>query len=293
MADIIDAQNALVGLIAPVLYPNGTGQPSAVVVSGASVPCMVYPGWPVPAQLDADLAAGKAHISVFPTPSERNTTRYPKTWQQLSMNPATLTLTISGQQVTVGGSVPSPFTTQSAQNMALVVGGKSYVYSVQAADTLTSIATALAALAAVDWPGTTNNAAVITFPVGAVPQTARVGVTGTVFREIRRQERVFQITIWASSPVIRDAIAALVDPVLAQTQFLTLADTTAARLIYKGSPVTDAGQKERLYRRDLLYTVEYATIQTQAAAEVVASQNNVSNQPTGATAPISTVQINL
>lgn len=290
MADVIDVQNALVALIEQTIYPNGTSQPSAVVVNSASVACKVYPGWPMPAQLDADLLAGLANISVFTTTTERNTTRYPKVWEPFSKTAATLTLTISGQQIIVGGVMPSPF---SAHNMALIVGGKSYVYAVQATDTLASIAAALAAQVAVDFPGTTSSAETVTLPTGAVPTAARVGTTGTVIKEVRRQERGFQITIWVNSPAAREAIAALIEPILADTSFLTLADGTAARLVYKGSPITDGGQKENLYRRDLLYTVEYATTMTAMAPEVVASQNNVSNQPTGATAPISTVQINV
>jgi hypothetical protein len=38
--------------------------------------------------------------------------------------------------------------------------------------------------------------------------------------------------------------------------------------------------------------VEYATTQTETDTQIVASQNNISNQPSGATAPISTFTIN-
>lgn len=284
MADISDVENALVTLIAQTLYPNGTSQPNV-----PGVPCVVYPGWPAPAQLDADLKIGKSHVSVFPTPTERNTTRYLKKWKTLSITAPTLTLTINGQQVTVGGAMPTPF---SACNMALLVGGKNYVYAVQLNDTLASIATALAALIAVDYPGTASAGSVITLPAGAYATSAKVGTTGTSIREVRRQERVIQITVWTDTPAHRDAIIAAFDPVLADTQFLTLVDGTAARLIYKSSPVTDNFQKAKLYRRDLLYTVEYATTQTAVSTEIVANQNNFSNQPTGATAPVSTFTIN-
>lgn len=284
MADLSDVEDALVALIAQTLYPNGTAQPSV-----PGVACIVYAGWPTASRLDADLVAGKTHVTVFPTPTERNTTRYPKDWQTQAITPATLTLTISGQTVTVGGAMPSPF---SVHNLAVLANGKNYVYAVQATDTLAGIATALAALLAVDFPGTTSTGAVITCPVSCHLAAAKVGTSGTSIREIRRQERVFQITVWSDTPAHRNAVIQPVDVALAATQFLTMADGTAARLIYKGSPITDNNQKAKLYRRDLMYTVEYATTQIETDYQVVAATENVSNQPTGATAPISIVTFN-
>lgn len=284
MADQINVENALVALIAQALYPNGTAQESV-----AGVPCIVYAGWPTASRLDADLIAGKTHISVFPTAIERNTTRYSRDWEQLTVNAATLTLTVAGQTVTIGGVIPEPF---YAHNMLLLVGGKHYAYAVQATDTLASIATALAALLAVDLAGTASNGAIITLPDTAAIEAARVGTTGTAIREIRRQERVFQISVWSDTPAHRDAVIQPVDIALADTQFLTLADGTAARLIYRNSPVTDNNQKAKLYRRDLMYSVEYATTQTASEYQITALQETVVNQPDGATTPISSITIN-
>ena len=64
MADITDVSNALVTVIAGIVYPNGTSQPS---ITG--VPVLVYQGWPDAVQLRADLAAGKVHVSVYPQPN--------------------------------------------------------------------------------------------------------------------------------------------------------------------------------------------------------------------------------
>lgn len=284
MADISDVENALVALIAQTLYPNGTGQASA-----AGVPAKVYAGWPTQSQLDADMMGGTAHVTVFPRPEERNTTRYSKDWKQQSVNTPTLTMTISGQTVTVGGIIPAA---NNPHNVEVSANGQTFVYAVQVADTLTSIATALAVLIAAGIPGTTSTGAVITLPNSARISAARVGVTGTMIREIRRQERLFQATIWADTPAHRDALAQLIDPVLAATPFLLLADQTAARLIYKGSPITDALQKAKLYRRDLLYTVEYGTTQTTTATQITQEQFGIAAQDSTA-AQIATTQINL
>ncbi len=42
-------------------------------------------------------------------------------------------------------------------------------------------------------------------------------------------------------------------------RFITLADNSAARLIFSGTTVFDQSQNAILYRRDLIYSVEYAT----------------------------------
>ncbi len=285
MADLTDVGNALVALIAQTLYPNGAGQ---ACVGGIGV--RVFQGWPNPQQLDADLKAGIAHVSVFPRPEERNTTRYPKDWQQRSVNMPTLTLAIAGQTITIAGTVPPA---GNPHNVTVLANKQPYVYAVQQADSLTGIATALAALIAVGIPGTTSAGPVITLPTSGRIGSVRVGVTGTNIREIRRQERQFQITAWADTPAHRDAIIQPIDVALAATQFLTLVDTTAGRLVYKGSMVSDKDQKGKLYRRDLFYTVEYATTQIETDTQITQEQFNVSNQPDGATAPISSVQINL
>lgn len=180
MADISEVMTELVNLVSAAVYPNGTANPSI-----AGLPVMCYPGWPVPNQLNSDIAAGKSHISIFPRPEERNTSRFPKEWQEVSNN----------------------------------------------------------------------------------------GTTGTSIMEIRRQERTFQISIWAPTPAARDSIAKAVDPALAATERFTLPDQTSARLIYKGSPMTDMLEKARIYRRDLLYSVEYAT--TQIATDYAIKENTI------------------
>lgn len=279
MADVIDVQNALVALAAAALYPNGTGQPSAA----SGVPCKVYAGWPTESQLDSDLAGGTAHVTVFPRPEERNTTRFPQDWQPQTMNAATLTLTINGQQMTVGGVVPPA---NNPHNLSVLANGKPYVYAVQTSDTLNSIAAALAALIAADIPGTGAAGAVVTLPGTGRIGAARVGITGTAVREVRRQERHFQITVWADTPAHRDAVAQPVDLVLATTKFLTMPDGFAARLIYKNSPISDSLQKTRLFRRDLIYLVEYATTQTETETQITQDQLGVAATRDGATQPI-------
>jgi hypothetical protein len=285
MSDINDVQSTLVTLLAQLCYPNGTGQPSA-----PGMPVKVYAGWPSESQLDDDLRVGTVHVTVYPRPGEeKNTTRYPKDWVELERASTTLAAVIDGQQVTLSGSLPSPF---SPVNVSLLVSKQHYVYPVQVSDTLTSIATALATLLAVDFPGTTSAGPVITLAPAARADAARIGVTGTLIRELRRQEKGFQMIVWANTPDARKAVVDAIDPTLADTERLVMPDTYSARLCYHSTNYSDNFQKAKLYRCDLFYSVEFATTQVTTGYEVTQETLAVSSQPSGATAPVGSITVN-
>jgi len=61
-------------------------------------------------------------------------------------------------------------------------------------------------------------------------------------------------------------------------RFLEMPDGFGARLIYKNSMVIDAQQKANLYRRDLNYTVEYATTVSKQRAAVIAPSLTVNSK---------------
>lgn len=263
MADLSDVENVLVSLITQIVYPNGTAADSAV-----GQPCRVFRGWPIPANLDADLKADVVNISVFPLDMEQNLTRYSPDWHELPDPPVRLTMSVTGQTVTIGGVTSCPL------NAAILVEGKAYVHPLQATDTPTSIATALAALISVDTPATSAGG-VVTVP-GAKKLEARLGRVGTVIQEIKRQKKGFRITLWCNSPQVRDAVARVIDPGLASLTFVSLPDGTTGRLRYERTHAEDGAQKSRLYRRDLVYSVEYATTVAQKAAAVVGEAINLS-----------------
>jgi hypothetical protein len=266
----------------------------------SGTPIIIYAGWPAEEDLNTDLALDppRTHISIFPKAEERNTTRYQER-EIVTMEPApTLAMLITGTMptgqtfydtpgatwdlsghydsavlrntvVTLGGTVAVP------QNLALRINGKFYTYSVQKDDTLAGIAAALGALVLVDIAGTVVTGTAITIgPTGRL-QAARVGGFGTIATEVRRQERVIQISVWTSDPDIRDVISAGIDVALAQIRFLEMPDSFGARLIYKNSMVIDQMQKSNLYRRDLNYTVEYATTVSEQRAAVIAPSINM------------------
>ena len=276
MADVADVMNALVALVDQTLYPNGSSSPS---LTGATF--RIYPGEPLPGQLDADIAAGTVNVSVFPLLGEINTTRFPADWQESTPPAVTLAAAVAGTTVTLSGTVSSP------QNVALLVDGKSYVYAVAASDTLATIATALAALVNADQPASAAGAVV------SVPNShrivARLGGVGTSIRELKRQLRRFRISFWCADPNTRNAAAAPVDVALAATHFLTLADGSAGRLVYHASPLIDTAETLAIYRRDLVYSVEYPTTQTESDTEIIVIEENVAAGP----APTATTAVTL
>lgn len=265
MADISDVGDSLVTLIAGVLYPSGTGSPS---VTGLKT--IVYAGWPQSSQLDADLAGftngagGRIHVTVFPTATEKNTTRYFTDYQQPVVAVPSITLAVAGLTVTLGGTIATP------QNVALIVSNAAYGYAVQATDTLTIVAAALAAQIS----GASSTGPVITLPAGARITAARAGTVGTVQRLTRSVQRTVQITIWADTPVNRNVTAAAIDNALSGMTWMTFADGTTGRIIYMSSHIDDMVQKTNLYRRDLMYAVEYSTVQSSSATQVIVTQEN-------------------
>lgn len=266
MSDISDVETVLVTTLAAILYPNGTANASAL-----GVDARIYRGWPTPDGLDTDLRAGKLNISVFPLPMESKETRYNLDWMALPPAAVGLTLSVIDDTVTVGG------TPQAALNVALLVNGRSYVYPVQAGDSLTAIATGLAALVSQDTPAT-NNGPILTIP-GAYSLTARVGGFNTIVQELGRQRRALQITLWCPTPALRDQAAKLVDPALRAMQTLLMPDGVAARFIYERSHVTDSLEREACYRRDLVYTAEYATTISQQAPAVTVINIDIDHLP--------------
>lgn len=246
MADTSDVEVQLVNAVSSALYPNGT--------NAASVPgteCRIYRGWPTSAALDADLAAGRINVTIFPVGPGRTTTRYSEQWSGTPVQPS-LIATAAGPSVTFAG------TANPGQIAGILVNGQGYAYRIQPGDTPELVAANLAGLARsnciVGLAGST-----LTFAGTNDPQ-ARVVADAPVQREMRRQVMDFRVTCWCPTPATRDAAAAAIDGTLSSTRFITLADGTSGRLVYAGTTLFDQSQNARLYRRDLSYSVEYPTI---------------------------------
>jgi hypothetical protein len=274
--------NVLAQVVAGALYPSGAANKASVSVAGPVV--SIYPGWPDAQQLDIDLPKGIVHVNTYPWKQDRNTTRYMKTWQDQVAPAPTITMVVNGVTVTLGGTVGV------GQNLAVLANGLAWVYQTVQGDTLASAAAALAALINAGLAGTSANGAVITLPATARILAARVGASGTGAMDIRNQERIMMVGIWAGTPSLRDAVAKVIDPAISANSFLIMPDSFAARVIYHGSLLNDSEQKMGIYRRDLLYSVDYATTITEAEWQVETVNSNITGNADGmANAPETTV----
>jgi hypothetical protein len=109
------------------------------------------------------------------------------------------------------------------------------------------------------------------------------GVIGVGIREVRRQTRQFQITIWASCFDHRDPLAKIADAALASISRMTFHDGSQGILTYANSLQDDSKQTAGIYRRDLIYAVNYATTQTEVEYAILQTISNVTNSPSGLT----------
>ena len=94
---------------------------------------------------------------------------------------------------------------------------------------------------------------------GVASLIGRVVADQPGLRQIRRQRQRFRVSCWCADPASRDAAGAAVDGALSALAFVALPDGTAGRLKFVSSMLLDQSQNAALYRRDLVYSVEYAT----------------------------------
>lgn len=273
MADFSDVENTLVTTVAGIVYPNGISMPSIV-----NTDVRIFRGWPTPANLDADLKGGKINIGISKIRGmERVTTRFDTTYQTLSVNSPTLTATVAKGNpytITISGTV------SVYQTVMILYNGKSFPYVVQANDTLSTIATNIAALIS----GASAVGAVVSVPA-AYSLIARIGTTGTGIRETKRQEVVFSVTAWAPTFALRDSICSAVDSALSGIVRFILSDGYYAHIKYMGSPPDDSMEKAHLYQRALHYAVEFATTQIQTDYTITDPITNVTAAQTGNISP--------
>ncbi len=249
MADQSDAETALATLATAALYPSG---PTNASVTGATT--RIYRGWPNSAALDADLAAGRVNVTIFPVPgATRNTTRYPPDWQAVIVAPTLTVITTAISAIFAGDAA-------AGQLAGILVEGQAYVHRTIADDSPALVAATLATAIAIDMPAIATGTTV-TIP-GAANLVARTVADATATGEVRRQQQSFRVTAWCPNPALRDATCAAIDSAYAGTTFLTFPDGSAGRLRFASTTTFDQSQDAGLYRRDLIYTVEFPTIQT-------------------------------
>ena len=100
---------------------------------------------------------------------------------------------------------------------------------------------------------------------GAEKFAARVVAGAGALQEIKRQVQDFTVTLWCPDPASRDAVAPVIDAALMAENFIPLADGSYGRMVFAGAATQDAGAETCLFRRELIYAVEYPTTLAQMA----------------------------
>lgn len=294
MADISDVENALVTLCGATLYPNGSSSPSIV---NANI--RVYRGWPNSGQLDTDLLAGTSHVTVAEQAGySRLTGGYLCDSPTNVIGAVTLTASVAGSTVTLGG-VPGSgqavavvvdgfgysYTLTGADTLSTAAAALAAVVNAGAVSEAFPTAGGYGSgvgfagmpggycIGAVEYANINNLAPYqpngsVTSATASGPTIsfatirsiiARTGAVGTSQTRSRWQCQGVRITTWAPTPALRDAICAQLDAILSNTRWLALPDNQNARLEWRNSYSDDVPQREALWKRDLIYTAQFAT----------------------------------
>lgn len=264
MADLSDVTAYLASAAMAAVYPNGTGQPSV-----AAMDCRIFEGWPIPDQLDRDMLGQQlsgvppvpvtrpggtvANVSVFAMPGTGIAV-----FQQLDNTylitppPIATTFALVGNVITVTGQIAV------GEYLTLVIDN-----AVVCSQTGASTAAMLSALATEaqgkGYPSASATATTLTIPFGHA-LTVRQGGAGVEGRVTHRQRQPIMVTVWSPTQKIRSTLAAAIDNAIKQKIKVVMPDTSQALVIYSRTNVLDDRQSTAIYRRDLIYDVEYATV---------------------------------
>lgn len=247
MSELSQVLSTITNFVEQAVYPNGTGQPSV-----AGVQVTIESGWPIRSQLDTDLKAGYAHVSVYPTNQERVVTKFGREFESNTFSAPTIITTVSYISgipvVTLSGTITLP------EAVLVIADNITYSYRVLNTDTLNSICVALGNLI----PGASVIGTAITLNSN-FKAIARVSSNWTASQELSRQERIFRITCWAPNDPIRSALAGAIDITMKQNYRMPMPDNYYAQVFYSHQDDIDNLEKSIVYQRVLYYIVQYAT----------------------------------
>jgi hypothetical protein len=265
MASSDDVARFLARRIADIIYPGGSQLPGIVNVS-----VKIFPGWPVPGTLQQDINKGCVQISVWPLPTERKiNTALGRPCLVMAKGQPTLQFTVNGSFISVDGIASTP------ANVRISLDGKQYFFHFQTGSTPEQVIDKLS----LELPKAftvLNKLCVLMVEQISVFVTS----AGTAVRELRRQLKDFQVTVWAPTPGLRDRIGTAIDTALSEQCHIDLNDGAPAQLLYARQFDSDRSENWHVYRRDLIFSVNYATTQTIAAPEVIMTVVTLNGQQT-------------
>ena len=253
MADLSDASALLVNMVATTLYPFGASQPAI------GAPCKIYPGWPNSTALDADLRSGIVHVSVFP--AQGSTAKAPLTLD----NPWMVSPPVHGMTASVVNQTITLTGAPRGGEVVTIVADYRHVYSATGPTAAAILSTLLGSLQ-LSYPAATLSGSTLTIPAAYL--VVRIGAQAMMANVVHRQKQAFWITVWAPSEDLRSACASAIDVALKRVNVVTFPDTSTGLLTFDRTMVSDLMERAICYRRDLVFNLEYATLDTYPAVEV-------------------------
>ena len=166
--------------------------------------CRVYRGWPSPASLNSDLAAGIVNVTIFPTASPGELLDSYLDRPIATPSPAGLTATVTGTCVTFQDLF------WSARSSEFWLTAFRTIYNVCSNDSAENIVGNLVVLICRNRLAIASGSS-LSIP-NAIVLIARVVMNGIVSRELRRQRREIQVNCWCPNASLRDMVAA--DPLI-------------------------------------------------------------------------------
>jgi hypothetical protein len=287
VADLSEICDYFALTAASAVYPNGTGSPSA-----AGIDVRIFSGWPMPDQLDLDLG-GKMLSGTPPMPVARpngpvaNVSIYPMPGTGIAV-PQILdeTYTITPAAISLGVTVANTVITVTGQPgageyLTLVIDDA--VVCSQGGTTTQALLAALATQAQGFGYGATATATTLTIVFGH-SMVVRQGGQAVLGKVTHRQRQSIMVTVWAPTHVARSALAKAIDGLIKQANKVTMPDTSQALVFYNRTTQSDEQQMATIYRRDLIYDVEYATVEEFPGYVVTSTQVSIAKPDNAAIA---------
>lgn len=279
MADISDVTAYLAERSAAAVYPAGTDNPSV-----AGIDCRIFEGWPLGDQLDNDLtgfmmdALGVkvtrprgvcANVSVFPMlGAGRPVYQILNETHVIRPPVVTSTVTVEGHVITVTGPLAGgEFLTLVLDHDAVLSRGGANV---------AAMLSQLAADAQAAGYAATSTATTLTVPF-RFEMVVRQGGAGVLGRVVRRQSQSVMVTVWAPTRTTRKALAEAVDIEIKKTPKVAMPDTSQVLITFSRTNVIDDDQAKGLYRRDLIFDVDYATVEQFPGVEITSTKVSIAN----------------
>lgn len=267
MASLSDVEEGFVRFIASALGVTSYAPYSVVTSPTINVDFRTYRGFPLDTQLTNDLKAGVSNISVFSSPElARNTTRFLRAMTSRIASQASATLTAT---MTSTPGVQSVITFSGTATPSEVIGigavTNGWALRVQSSDTPASIAATFAA----NMPHATAVGPVLTIVTPYVVSVA-FSADFTMLTEVHRQMQTIRVSVWTPTTELRDLICATLDPaIMWQDRILFPDNSISGPICSAGTFVDDVVGIEFMWRRDLLYDVEYPTMYQQIVPPMV------------------------